>query len=211
VLIVHDVITTIERNELFGILCHETANCRACSRMADRTAVLSRRNGTLIPKVLFVGGAPGRLRTDRNRQPFTGEEAGARFDELLASIDLSRDEVFITNAVLCCPEHDWQDFSPVGREIRNCGRFLNEALQLLRPPVVATLGGVALRAVGRLIGRPLVLADVAGTIIECDDFVLVPLYELSPRVLAGMRTLAQQKADFTAVREAIGWTTMAAV
>lgn len=204
-------ITSRERKELFGILSHEAAACRVCPRMADRTAVLSRRNGTLIPKVLFLGEAPGRLGADRTREPFAGDRSGDRFDEMLASIDLSRDEVFVSNAVLCCPTDDRQNLPPNGEEIRNCSRFLRETLVLLQPPVVATMGALALRAVGRLIDRPLVLADVAGTIIECDDFLLVPLYHPSPRVLGGVRSLEQQKRDFAVVREAVDWTSIVTV
>lgn len=207
----YDIITSIERRDLFQILCHETAACRACPRMADRTAVLSRNNGTLIPNVVFVGEAPGRLGADRTRRPFTGDQSGNRFNELLASIDLSRDEIFVTNAVLCCPTDNEQNLSPTHDEVRRCSHFLRETLTLLRPPVVATLGAVALRAVGRIVNRPLVLAEVAGSIIECDDFILVPLYHPSPRVLNTVRSLEQQKADFAAVREAIGYTTLAGV
>jgi uracil-DNA glycosylase len=206
-----DIVTSIEKQELFRMLCHETRNCRLCPRMADRRAVLSRRNGTLIPKVLFVGEAPGRLGADRTRVPFSGDESGARFDELLGSVDLGRDEVFITNAVLCCPAEAEHNCSPSIAEIRSCGRFLSRTLTLLQPPVVATLGAVPLRAIGRLIRRPLVLAESAGTIVECEDFLLVPLYHPSPRVLRTVRPFEQQKADFAAVREAVAWTTMASV
>jgi DNA polymerase len=177
--------------------------------MANRTAVMSRRNGTLVPSVLFVGEAPGRLGADRTRRPFVGDQSGQRFNELLASIDLGRDEVFVTNAVLCCPGDDKENQTPQPGEVRNCSHFLRETLSLFAPPVVVTLGAVALRAVGRIINQPLVLADVAGTIIECNDFLLVPLYHPSTRVLNTVRSFEQQKADFAAVREAIEYTTAA--
>ena len=209
-----EYITSIERRELFDIMCHEATACQACPRMADRTAVLSRRNGTLIPKVLLVGEAPGRLGADRTHRPFTGDQSGQRFDELLASIDMDREEVFITNAVLCCPTDNQQNLSPQVAEVRNCGKFLRETLSLLAPPVVVTLGAVALRAVGRLINQPLVLAgvldinasDKAARFIRA-DFLLVPLYHPSPRVLHTVRSFEQQKADMAAVREAIEHTT----
>lgn len=207
----YDIITTSERKDLFEILCHESGACRACPRMVGRSAVFSRCNGTLLPKALFVGEAPGRLGADRTRRPFVGDQSAARFSEMLASIDLSRDEIFITNAVLCCPANETQNFSPSQEEMRQCSHFLRDTLALLRPPVVVTLGAVALRAVGRLIDRPLVLADVAGTIIECEDFLLVPLYHPSPRVLTTVRSFDQQKADFAAVREAVEYTTLAGV
>lgn len=207
----NDIVTSHERRELFQILCHESGACHACPRMAGRQAVFGRRNGTLLPKVLFIGEAPGRTGADRTRRPFSGDQSGARFEELLASIDLSRDEVFITNAVLCCPATADANFTPSSDEVRNCSHFLRDTLALLRPPVVVTLGGLALRAVGRLIGRPLVLVDVAGTIIECEDFLLVPLYHPSPRVLGTTRSFEQQRTDFAAVREAVEYTTLAGV
>lgn len=207
----YDIITSNERKVLFDILCHESGTCHVCSRMAGKSAVLSRRNGTLVPKALFVGEAPGRLGANRTRRPFSGDQSGARLEELLASIDLSRDEIFITNAVLCCPGSDEQNLAPSGEETRHCSHFLRDTLALLRPPVVVTLGAVALRAVGRIIHRPLVLAEAAGSIIECDDFLLVPLYHPSPRVLATVRGFEQQKADFAVVREAIEHTTTALV
>ena len=207
----NDTITTIERQDLFRILCHEAASCQACPRMMGHSAVMGRRNGTLIPKVLFVGEAPGRLGADRTRRPFSGDPSGARFEELLASIDLSRDEIFVTNSVLCCPTDEQQNLSPALDEIRQCGHFLRDTIRLLGPSVVVTLGAVALRAVGRLIGQPLVLADTVGTIHECDEFLLVPLYHPSPRVLATVRSLDEQKGDFAAVREAIAWTTTMAL
>ncbi len=207
----NDIITTIEREDLFRILSHEAGVCHLCRRMAGHTAAMGHRNGTLISKVLFVGEAPGRLNASLHRHPFRDDWSAARFDELLASIDLSRDEVFITTSVLCCPADREQDPMPSIDEVRSCGRFLAETLQLLAPPVVVTFGSVALRAIGRLIDQPLVLADVVGTILECDDFVLVPLYPPSPRVLQSVRTFEQQKNDFASVREAIAWTTMMAV
>lgn len=207
----NDSITSRERKELFNMLCHEATTCHACPRMADRTAVMSRRNGTLVPNVLFVGEAPGRLGADRTRRPFMGDQSGQRFNELLASIDLGRDEVFVTNAVLCCPTDDRENLAPQLSEVRNCSHFLQETLSLLAPPVVVTLGTVALRTVGRILNQPLVLADVVGTIIECNDFLLVPLYHPSPRVLNTVRTLDQRKADFAVVREAIEYTTAVTV
>lgn len=204
----NDYITSTERRELFEILCYEASACHACPRMADHAAVLSRRNGTLTPRVLFVGEAPVLPGAPHAWRTSQADASGRRFAELLASIDIDRDEIFFTNAVLCCSSPEARrEFSPHPDEVRSCGRFLHETLGLLSPPVVATMGPVALWAMGRLIGQPLVLAEAVGTIIECDDFLLVPLYYPSPRVLSTLRSFEQQKADFQAVREAVEWTT----
>lgn len=207
----NEIITYAEREVLFEILSHEATHCHDCPRMADRTAVLSRRNGSLTPKALFIGEAPGRHGADRTRRPFHGDVSGTQFDQLLTSADLPRSEIFITNAVLCCPADAMRNNTPLSGEIRQCGHYLRDLITLLQPPVVVTLGAVALRALGRIIRRPLVLAETVGTIIECEDFLLVPLYHPSPRVLHTLRSLDEQLADFAAVREAVAWTTGALV
>jgi DNA polymerase len=164
--------------------------------MAHKRAVLGPLNGSLAPRVLFIGEAPGRLGADRTRRPFSGDASGRHFDTLLGSAGLDRKEIFITNAVLCCPADDRRNHTPGVTEIRNCRPLLKRTLALLKPPVVATVGAVALRALGRLIDREFKLAEVAGTMIETDEFLLVPLYHPSPRVLHVARSLDQQRADF---------------
>ncbi|MBP7934418.1 MAG: uracil-DNA glycosylase [Phycisphaerae bacterium] len=190
------------RSRLFQQLCNDAARCRACQRMASRRAVLGPLNGTLTPKVLFIGEAPGRLGADRSRRPFNGDASGRNFETLLASVRLSREEVFITNAVLCCPADDQRNNPPIAAEIRSCLPFLQRTIELLRPPIVVTIGTVAMRAVTRLASRALHpalgarLSDVAGRTIDCGTFRWLPLYHPSPRVLHTVRTLAQQRADF---------------
>ena len=186
-----------------GALCEQAGRCRRCPRLAGKQAVLSALNGPLSPRVLFIGEAPGRRGADRTRRPFTGDESGERFGELLAQAGLRRGEVFITNAVLCCPADARKNRPPLGTEIRNCNRFLRRTLEVIRPPVVATVGVVALGALARLLGRRYKLSEVAGTIIPVDGFLLVPLYHPSPRVLHTVRSLPQQRADFAALGRAV--------
>ncbi len=180
----------------FETLAGEAGACRACPRLAGRSAVLGPLNGSLTPRVLFIGEAPGRRGADRTRVPFHGDASGRCFERLLASAGLNREEVFITNAVLCCPADDSRNHPPTTTEIHNCGQFLRRTLDLLRPPVVATVGAVALRSLGLLMERRWRLSEVAGTIIRLPDFLLVPLYHPSPRVLHTVRDVRQQEADF---------------
>ncbi|MHC4065609.1 MAG: uracil-DNA glycosylase family protein, partial [Planctomycetota bacterium] len=87
-------------------LFRQAARCKRCPRMAKRSAVLGTTCGPLSAEVLFVGEAPGRLGADRSRVPFRGDRSGDNFDRLLRHVGLSRGEVFVTNAVLCCPVAD---------------------------------------------------------------------------------------------------------
>jgi len=165
--------------------------------------VLGPLNGTLTPKVLFIGEAPGRRGAERTRRPFSGDQSGRRFDELLAHAGLTRDEIFITNAVLCCPANEERNQTPTAGEIANCSTFLRRTLDLLCPPVVATVGAIALRAVGNLVQQRFELSEAAGTVIPLENFLLVPLYHPSPRVLHTVRNLAQQRRDMRALKRAL--------
>ncbi len=180
----------------FQQLCEQAGACRRCPRLADKRAVLSPLNGTLTPRVVFIGEAPGRRGAERTRRPFTGDASGRRFDELLACAKLTRAEIFITNAVLCCPADEVRNHTPTPAEVSNCGSFLRGLLELLQPKVVASVGAVALRAVGLLYDQRWKLAEVAGATIALPGFTLVPLYHMSPRVLNSVRSVRQQRADF---------------
>lgn len=191
------------RERAFQALCRDAGACTLCPRLAHRQAVLGPLNGTLRPCVLFVGEAPGRRGADRTRRPFTGDQSARRFDELLASISLTREEIFITNAVLCCPADERRNLTPTATEIAHCRSLLGRTIELLDPPVIATVGAVALRAVGDLWGRQFSLSQEAGTIVAGPGRLLVPLYHVSPRVLGQVRSLEQQASDFRAVRRAL--------
>ena len=194
-----------DRERAFKRLCREAARCRRCPRMADRRAVLGSLNGPLAPRVLFVGEAPGRRGAEVTRKPFCGDASGQRFEMLLASVGLSREDVFITNAALCCPADDRRNNTPTAGEVLNCRAFLQRTIELLQPPVVATVGAVALKAIEPFINHHrLKLAETAGTVIDGPGFRLVPLYHPSPRVLNTTRSLDQQRKDFALIGRLLG-------
>ena len=84
---------------------------------------------------------------DRTGVPLSGDQAGNNFAKLLQAASISRDEVFVTNAVLCNPrDASGNNARPATAEIRNCSAYLDETLCIVDPLVVVTLGAVALRA-----------------------------------------------------------------
>src|SRR5216684_2454495 len=97
-------ISTDQRHERFLALSAEAAACTLCPAMCERAAVLSELNGSLDARVLFIGEAPGRKGADRTRIPFSGDQSGKNFERFLASINLGRDQIFITSAALCNPQ-----------------------------------------------------------------------------------------------------------
>ncbi|MEP7212465.1 MAG: uracil-DNA glycosylase [Acidobacteriota bacterium] len=185
------------RSELFKFLYTEAQGCRVCEKLADKTAVLSELNGNLEPKVFFIGEAPGRVGADRTRRPFYGDKSGNNLQMLLDSIELLREDIFITSAVMCSPRSATDaNRRPTRSEIVNCSSYLERILELIDPPVIATLGSVALEALKTIAYHEFNLKAHAGTRLEWNGRTLVPLYHPSPQVIASSRRMDQQLEDY---------------
>jgi DNA polymerase len=189
------------RQDLFRNLCAAARSCRVCPNLADKTAVLSDLNGSINPKVLFIAEAPGRQGADRTRRPFYGDKSGENFQRLLDSIDLTREEIFITNAVMCSPRTATDaNRKPTKAEINNCSSFLRRQIDLIQPRVIATLGSVALEALKAIEYHEFKLKTDAARILDWYGVKLVPLYHPSPQVIASHRRMDQQLEDFRALQ-----------
>ena len=181
----------------FSKLSVEARGCRICPDLAEKTAVLSELNGSLTPKVFFIGEAPGRAGADRTRRPFYGDKSGDNFQKLLDSIGLCRDDIFITSAVMCSPRSATDaNRRPTRTEIKNCSSYLVRVLDLIDPPVIATLGSVALEALKLIQYHEFTLREHAGTRQLWNSRTLVPLYHPSPQVIASQRGLTIQLEHF---------------
>lgn len=196
------------KDNLFSQLVSEAASCTRCQAMCDRTAVFSPLNGSLAARVMFIGEAPGRKGADRTHVPFSGDQSGKNFDRYIASIGLTREDIFITSAALCNPRTDsGANRKPTKSEVSNCSQFLRRAIEIIDPRVVVTLGSVALEALKNIQWHELNLKDSSGRIHRWDGRLLVPIYHPSPQVLASHRREAAQLLDYQLVVQAIeqGW------
>lgn len=172
--------------------------------MCERRAVLSERNGSLNPRVLFIAEAPGRQGGDRTRVPLSGDQSGRNFARFISSINLARSEIFITNAVLCNPRGaSGANRQPTKTEVLNCSGYLRRQLEILHVPVVVTLGAVSLAALRLVEYHELSLKENAGQVHEWNGRLLVPVYHPSPQVLASHRREAAQLRDYKAIARAL--------
>ena len=192
------------KQELFAELVDEAASCTRCPAMCGRSAVLSSLNGSPDARIMFIGEAPGRKGADRTRIPFSGDQSGANLDRFLTSIDLKRDEIFITSAALCNPRTEsGANRKPTQKELANCSAFLRRTIELINPRVIVTLGSVALEALKRIQCHELNLKESAAKVHSWQDRVLVPIYHPSPQVLASHRREAEQLRDYQVVAKAV--------
>ncbi|MBP7057085.1 uracil-DNA glycosylase [Candidatus Gracilibacteria bacterium] len=116
-------------------LAEQIRTCKQCRLCEGRIHAVP-GSGSDQTKLVFVGEAPGK-NEDEQGEPFIGA-SGKFLDKMLASINLSRSDIFITNIVKCRPP---KNRDPLPDEISNCGdRYLKNQLQLLKPLVIVTLG-----------------------------------------------------------------------
>lgn len=115
-------------------LYKEIAICHKCEIAKARTHAVP-GEGAEKADIMFIGEAPG-WHEDQQGRPFVGP-AGQFLDELLASISLSRQDVYITNVIKTRPP-DNRDPLPI--EINNCRSWLERQLQIISPKIIVTLG-----------------------------------------------------------------------
>ncbi|MER3420928.1 MAG: uracil-DNA glycosylase [Chloroflexota bacterium] len=169
--------------------------------MEGRRRVLGYANGLPDTRVMFVAEAPGRRGGEITGVPLTRDQSGRRFTHLLAVAGLTREQVFITNAVLCNPQRaDGANRSPSTAEVRACSGWLRAQIALVDPLVIVTLGATALRALALIELHPYRLRDCVATPLPWYGRILVPLYHPSPRADLS-RPYREQEADFARLRE----------
>lgn len=192
------------KEKQFLQLTREAQNCQKCEAMCGRVAVLSELSGNLNPKVMFVAEAPGRQGGDRTRKPFFGDKSGVNFQKLLDSICLKREEIFITNTVLCNPRKEsGANRKPSKKEMKNCADFLKRTIELINPQIIVTLGAVALEGLQAIEYHQFTLKREVAQILKWSERLLIPLYHPSPQVIASHRRETEQLADFQVLAKAI--------
>ena len=121
----------------FSELQLEANNCQKCQLANARNNVVFGK-GNEKADILIIGEAPGK-EEDLIGEPFIGR-AGKLLTEILFSINLSRNDVYITNTVKCRPP---QNRNPSSTEISSCSHFLDKQISLISPKVIILLGKIA--------------------------------------------------------------------
>lgn len=134
--------------------------------------------GSPDARIMFIGEAPGKQEAQTGR-PFVGA-AGRVLDELLETIGLDRDAVYITNIVKDRPP-DNRD--PTREEIAFYTPLLERQLQIIQPRVIATLGRFAMDFILRHFDLPQAghkISDLHGQVLHAQaaygKVAVVPLF-----------------------------------
>jgi DNA polymerase len=175
----------------------EATSCTKCALAAGRTQVVFGA-GDRGADLVFVGEGPG-AEEDKQGIPFVGR-SGSLLTRLIEGIGLTRDDVYICNVVKCRPPGNRD---PLPAEIGECRPYLQSQLDLLEPSVIVTLGNFATKL---LLDTKEGITKLRGREFPARNGTAVLLPTLHPAAVlrGGGPALAQARADFVAVKRALG-------
>ncbi|MBX4199316.1 uracil-DNA glycosylase [Candidatus Saccharibacteria bacterium] len=108
---------------------------KVCPELAEQATQLVFGDGNADAELVFIGEAPGK-NEDEQGLPFVGA-AGRFLNEMLASIGLSREDIYITNFVKYRPPNNRD---PLPQEKEAFLPYLRSQLEVIKPKLVVTLG-----------------------------------------------------------------------
>jgi len=179
-------------------LRHEAEACEKCLLAETRTRVVF-GEGDPHADLMFVGEAPG-YHEDQQGRPFVGQ-AGKLLEQLLATIGLSREQVYIANVLKSRPPNNRD---PKPEEIEACQPYLLRQIGLIAPRVVCTLGNFSTKLLsGSQTGITRVHGIPQRTRIGERELYLYPIFHPAAALYtpAMLETLKQ---DFLRLPEVLG-------
>jgi len=147
-------------------IAEQVKNCSLCPLCQTRTHAVPGA-GDFNTEIMFVGEGPGK-NEDLQGLPFVGA-AGKYLDQLLASINLDRQKIFITNIVKCRPPNNRD---PLPNEVEACKPYLDQQIKLIKPLLLITLGRHAMN----FFIPNLKISQVHGQPKRYQNQVFLPLY-----------------------------------
>src|SRR5512136_126906 len=115
-------------------IAREVSVCQRCMLHHSRKLAVP-GEGPVDAEIMFIGEGPGFHENEQGR-PFVGA-AGKYLEELLAKINMKREQVFIGNVVKCRPPNNRD---PLPEELAACSDYLERQIEAINPKVIVTLG-----------------------------------------------------------------------
>ncbi len=136
------------------LLQNQVQTCEACVLHSTRKNTVF-GVGDTNASWMIIGEAPG-VDEDVKGEPFVGE-AGQMLNQMLISIGLSRETVFVANILKCRPPNNRD---PHVEEVAACQSFLDQQIGYIKPKVILAVGRVSAQnllqtkeTIGRLRGE----------------------------------------------------------
>ncbi|MGB9856938.1 MAG: uracil-DNA glycosylase [Dictyoglomaceae bacterium] len=171
----------------------EVKKCRKCSLWEKRKNVVF-GEGDTSSKLMFIGEAPG-YHEDQQGRPFVGA-AGKLLTELIESLDLKRENVYIANVLKCRPPNN-RDPNP--EEIQACYPWLEKQIEIINPRIICTLGRYSAYV---LLKTSINMSSYHGKSFEIDNRIIFVTYHPAAALYHG-KILEEIRKDFSNLKKII--------
>ena len=168
-------------------------NCNRCSLCETRTNVVF-GVGRKTADIMFIGEGPGE-QEDLQGEPFVGP-AGKLLDDMMAIIDLNRQNSYIANIVKCRPP---RNRDPQEAEQDACIDYLRSQVSLVQPKIIVCLGRIAAK---RLIDPEFRITRQHGTWLQKGGIWMTAIYHPSA-LLRDVSKRPETFDDLIGIREKI--------
>ncbi len=156
----------MDPREVLEEVAQEVSVCEKCELQYSRKKGVP-GEGPPGAEIVFIGEGPGFHENIQGR-PFVGP-AGEFLEELLGTIGMTREDVFITNVVKCRPPGNRD---PAPEELKACSPYLDRQLQAIKPKVIVTLGRFSM---ARYIPHAKI-SEIHGQPVKVRGMLVVPFY-----------------------------------
>ena len=179
------------------LLNFRVRGCERCGLHQERTNLVFGQ-GSANAKAMFIGEGPGETE-DKEGLAFVGK-SGQLLTQLLLSIGIPREDIYIANIVKCRPI---KNRNPEPPEVAACDPILKRQIELINPKLIVALGSVALNNLvsGSLPG----ITKIHGELLKCriGQIDLIPTYHPS-FLLRDPARLYESWDDFRKIRKHLG-------
>ena len=158
----------LELPHSLNALKEQALNCHLCSLSKSRNNVVFGK-GLENAKIMFIGDMPLEAE-DEKGEPFLGlggEMLTAMIEKVL---QISRDDVYITNLLKCHPLTSQEVHETA---FHTCKAYLFKEIELVQPKVVVTLGEKAYHYLTKDTTK---LKEIRGTLLKESNYVIIPTY-----------------------------------
>lgn len=145
----------------------DIGECTRCKLHRSRTTIVF-GEGDPRARIMFVGEGPG-AEEDAQGRPFVGR-AGQLLNRMIEAMGFRREEVYITNVVMCRPP---SNRTPEPDEIATCEPFLFRKIRVIKPDVVVALGAIAAQS---LLGTKAPIGQIRGRFFDAHGTKVLPTF-----------------------------------
>ena len=164
----HEERDLLELPNSLQALKQQAQNCHLCSLSKGRNHVVF-GEGTPQADIMFIGDVP--LEIEDNAGTIFLGRGGEMLTAMIEKVlNLSREQVYITNLLKCHPLLSKEVHES---EFHTCKAYLFKEIELVKPKVIVTLGE---RAYHYLTNDFTALKEVRGTVIQKEGYSVIPTY-----------------------------------